>query len=214
LDAALDDFPGLVPAGRRGRRPKKGKRQPSLKARASQAGVAGWTLTEVRGYGGERQQLWLLTGVSLGYRSGLAPVPVRWVRVVDPPGQVRTEALFSTDVSLAAATIVAWFVLRWNVEVTFEESRRHLGVEMQRQGSDWAIARTTPALWGLFSRVCLMAHRLLATDTLPLQSTAWYAKSEATFSDVLAWVRRACWAYRYFSASRPRVAPHLTVMRG
>jgi hypothetical protein len=201
VDAALFDFPEPVPAGRRGRRPRKGKRQPSLKVRASQAGAAGWTLTEVRWYGGERKQLWLLTGVSLWHRSGLAPVPIRWVLAVDPEGQARTEAFFSTDVNLAAETIVAWLVLRWNVEVTFEESRRHLGVETQRQWSDLAIARTTPVLLGLFSLVCLMAHRLLATNTLPLQSTAWYAKSEAAFSDVLAWVRRACWACRYFDAS-------------
>ena len=45
-------------------------------------------------------------------------MPIRWVLVVDPQGQARTEAFFSTDVSLAAETIVAWFVLRWNVEVT------------------------------------------------------------------------------------------------
>jgi putative transposase ISC1217 len=156
---------------------------------------------------GSRKQLWLLTGVSLWYRSGLAPVPIRWVLAVDPEGQARTEAFFSTDVSLAAETIVAWFVLRWNVEVTFEESRRHLGVETQRQWSDLAIARTTPMLLGLFSLACLMAHRLLATDSLRLQSTAWYAKSEATFSDVLASVRRACWTYRYFNASRSKAEP-------
>ena len=113
-------------------------------------------------------------------------MPIRWVLVVDPQGQARTEAFFSTDVNLTAETIVEWLVLRWNVEVTFEESRRHLGVETQRQWSNLAIARTTPVLFGLFSLVCLRAHRLLATDSLPLQSTAWYAKSEATFSDVLA----------------------------
>jgi hypothetical protein len=207
VDAALYDFPAPVPAGRRGRKPRKGKRQMSLKARASQAGTAGWTLTAVRWYGGERKRLWLLTGVSLWYSSGLAPVPIRWVLVVDPQGQARTEALFSTDVNLAAEMIVAWFILRWNVEVTFEESRRHLGVETQRQWSDWAIIRTTPVLLGLFSLACLMAHRLLATDALPLQSTAWYAKSEATFSDVLAWVRRACWACRYFNGSRDQTEP-------
>ncbi len=207
LDAVLYDFPEPVPAGRRGRKPKKGQRQPSLKARASQPGAPGWTLTVVRWYGGERKRVWLLTGISLWYSSGLTPLPIRWVLVVDPQGQARTEAFFSTDVSLTAETIVEWFVLRWNVEVTFEESRRHLGVETQRQWSDLAIARTTPVLLGLFSLVCLMAHRLLATDSLPLQSTAWYAKSEATFSDVLAWVRRVCWACRYFNASRSKAEP-------
>lgn len=52
--------------------------------------------------------------------------------------------------------IIEYFVLRWNIEVTFEESRAHLGVETQRQWSDKAIARTTPLLMGLFSVVTLM----------------------------------------------------------
>ena len=68
-------------------------------------------------------------------------------------------AIFSTDVERPVALILAQFVRRWNVEVTFEETRRHLGVETQRQWSDLAIARTTPALFALVSLVCLMAHR-------------------------------------------------------
>ena len=36
---------------------------------------------------------------------------------------------------------------------------------------------------------------------LPLRLTAWYRKSEATFSDVLAMVRRTLWAEKYFQQS-------------
>ena len=43
-----------------------------------------------------------------------------------------------------------------------EEARRHLGLETQRQWSDLAILRTTPALLGLFSLVTLWAARLEA----------------------------------------------------
>jgi hypothetical protein len=53
------------------------------------------------------------------------------------------------------------FRLRWQVEVTFEEVRAHLGVETQRQWLDKAIARTTPAWFTLFSIVALFAHELL-----------------------------------------------------
>ena len=56
--------------------------------------------------------------------------------------------------------ILEWFVLRWQLEVTFHEVRTHLGVETQRQWSDLAIARTTPALLGLFSWTTLAAHAL------------------------------------------------------
>jgi hypothetical protein len=87
--------------------------------------------------------------------------------------------------------MVTAFVRRWNVKVTFEESRRQLGIETQRQWSDRAIARTTPVLFGLCSLVCLIAHRLIAAGaTLVPRTTAWDAKAEATFADVLAFVRR------------------------
>ena len=33
----------------------------------------------------------------------------------------------------SAKQIVAWFVQRWQLEVTFEEARAHLGVETQHQ---------------------------------------------------------------------------------
>ena len=52
------------------------------------------------------------------------------------------------------------FFKRWSLEVTFEESRQILGVETQRQWSDKAIERTTPALFGLFSLVTLFSHAL------------------------------------------------------
>ncbi len=44
---------------------------------------------------------------------------------------------------------------RWSLEVTFEESRAHLGIEMHRQWSDLAIERSTPLLFGLYSLVTL-----------------------------------------------------------
>lgn len=74
-------------------------------------------------------------------------------------------------------------------------------METQRQWSDLSIARTTPVLMGLFSLVCLIVHHLTATIQLVPASTAWYLKTEATFSDVLALVRRAIWAEKYFDRS-------------
>lgn len=89
--------------------------------------------------------------------------------------------------------IVAWFVQRWQLEVTFEEARAHLGVETQRQWSDLSIMRTTPALLGLFSLVTLFAHQLLQGQELPVRQAAWYTKALPTFSDTLAFVRQHLW---------------------
>ncbi len=44
---------------------------------------------------------------------------------------------------------------------------------------------------------------------MPLRLTAWYRKTEATFSDVLAMVRRALWAEKYFRQSTVREEPIL-----
>ena len=58
--------------------------------------------------------------------------------------------------------ILEWFVRRWQMEVTSQETRKHLGMETQRQWADLAISRTTPILLGLFSLVTLLANHLQA----------------------------------------------------
>jgi hypothetical protein len=85
--------------------------------------------------------------------------------------------------------------------VTFAEVRRHLGVETQRQWSDPAIERTTPALLGLFSLVTLWANDLYATAAPTPRIASWYPKPLLTFSDALAAVRRALWIPDDFQTS-------------
>ena len=62
--------------------------------------------------------------------------------------------------TLEAAAIVLTYAQRWTLEVSFAQVRAHLGVEIQRQWSDLAIALTTPTLLGLFSLITLLANRL------------------------------------------------------
>ena len=64
--------------------------------------------------------------------------------------------------------------------------RLHLGVETQRQWSDFGIARTTPSLFGLFSLVTLAAHELYREEAFSPRSAAWYCKPLPTFWDSLA----------------------------
>lgn len=94
-------------------------------------------------------------------------------------------------------------MLRWNIEVTFEETRAHLGIETQRQWSDKAIARTTPLLMGLFSFITLVAFSMHQTKALvSMEAASWYdKKGELTFSDIIAVVRRSIWSNKYFSKS-------------
>lgn len=110
-------------------------------------------------------------------------------------GEFQPQALLCTDPAVAAPLIVPWFVLRWQLEVTFQEAQAHLGLETQRQWSDQAIARTTPLLLGLFSWVALVAHRLWNGGTIPVRTAAWYDKSRPTFSDASALVRQRLWCH-------------------
>jgi hypothetical protein len=100
-----------------------------------------------------------------------------------------------TDLDADPEDILRWFVMRWQLEVSFQEMRRHLGFETQRQWSDLAIRRTTPALLGMFSLVTLLAHRQLRQAAGALRpQAAWYHKAHPTFSDALASVRKKLWA--------------------
>ncbi len=53
---------------------------------------------------------------------------MRWVIIRDPQSKFEPQAIFSTRTEATAKQIVEWFRKRWQVEVTFEESRRHLGI--------------------------------------------------------------------------------------
>jgi hypothetical protein len=200
LDSRLFDFPEPQAKSKRGKKPAKGKRLPKLSELAEDPQQP-WLEQEISWYGGETKKVKLLTGVCLWHTNGYPPVKIRWVLIVDPEGKFRTEAFFSTDTAQSPERIVEVFVMRWNIEVTFEEVRRHLGVETQRQWSDLAIARTTPMLMALFSLVCLIAMQLLQGKTMPLHQTSWYTKQNAAFSDVLAFVRRAIWSHKYLHNS-------------
>jgi len=200
LDAALYDPAPPREPGTKGRPRVKGERQPTLALRLLDPDTFWETLT-VPWYGGKTAQVEVATGTAVWYHAGEPTVPLRWVLLRDPAGQFEPQALLSTDPTVPPAQIVAWFVARWPLEVTFQEVRSHLGVETQRQWSDLAILRTTPALLGLFSLVTLFAQARLDGQPLPVRQAAWYAKTAPTFSDTLAFVRQLLWPIAVFSTS-------------
>jgi len=192
LDARLFGPPSLGTGKRVGRPALVGQRLSNLEQVARQSSTF-WQRSQVAWYEGRRKVLDWTTGTALWYSTGTVPLPIRWLLVRDPAGKLPTRAYFSTDLEQPAPTIVTDVVKRWSIEVTFEESRAHLGVETQRQWNDLAIERTTPALFGLFSLVVLLGQALYPHGQLPLPQSAWYHKPEASFSDVLALVRWALW---------------------
>ena len=204
LDAALyDPAPPRLP-GTVGRPRKKGARRPTL-SELLVAESTPWQALVVPGWYGAGERLIEITSATAVWRhAGLPVVPIRWVLIRDPERRFAPQALLCTDLAQDPAQIVAWFVRRWSVEVTFQEARAHLGLETQRQWSDKAIARTTPCLLALFSIVTLLAGRLPARERRHMTSAAWYRKPQPTFSDALAAVRRAIWREQGLATSLGR----------
>jgi hypothetical protein len=202
LDANLFAFPPQKRKGR-GRPPIKGKRLKKLSTVLNDPKLS-WHRHRVSlWYGRTNRIVEIASGTAIWYRGGTPPVPIRWLLVRDPKGELEPQAFLATDRDARPCDILAWFVSRWQVEVTFEETRAHLGVETQRQWSDKAILRTTPALLALFSIVTLWTHKLAKSRKLVPRTAAWYPKAFLTFSDAIAAVRREIWAHQISFMSPP-----------
>lgn len=203
-NARLFDLPPENPPKRRGRKRVIGERYPVLKDLIQDPDTA-WQQLEVHAYG-QIHRVWIITQIALWHTYGKPPLKGRAVWLYDPTGTWENCVLFASDPSASAQQVIEWFGKRWNVEVTFEEVRSHLGFETQRQWNPLAILRSSPAILGLFSFVTLVAHYLLGDQPLPIRSAAWYDKPQATFSDVLAYVRRYLWTHTIFPSSHSRLS--------
>jgi hypothetical protein len=205
LDAALYAPAPKHKSPKRGRPRKKGKRLPTLQQVLKDTQTCWKKVVIPSWYGEGRREVEITSDTAVWFHNGMPPLPIRWVLIRDPKGKFKSQALLCTDLNKEPEQILKWFVMRWQLEVTFHEVRDHLGVETQRQWSDWAIARTTPALLGLFSLVTLLANTHTQKGKIPIRQAAWYCKPWPTFSDALALVRQEVWQHRYFQLSQERL---------
>ena len=202
MDAAVYEPAPARRTGQLGRPRKNGKRLPNLEQVANQSKTV-WQRQGVRcGYGETNRLIEIVSSTAVWYHRGQPALPIRWVIVRDPLGKCKTQALLCTDLEAASVQIVAWFIQRWPLEVTHRAVREQLGVETQRQWSDQASARTTPALFGWFSLVTILAHALAQQGNVLARQTAWYTKPLPTVSDALAAVRCELWRCPTFHGSQ------------
>ncbi len=191
LDAVLHEPPPQRTKHTIGRPRVVGQRLPSLE-QVLQDPQTVWQKLTLDWYGQGVRTLEICSGTALWYRYGYDPLPIRWVLTRDPEGKRPPKAIFSTDLTQMSEQVVGDFMKRWSLEVTFEESRAHLGIETQRQWSDQAIERSTPLLFG---------QTLHPDGQVPIAQVAWYGKQAATFRDVLALVRGHLWGQGTFPTS-------------
>src|SRR6516225_5496229 len=119
LDANLFAF---APPKRKGRgRPAiKGKRLRKLSAVLKDPKIS-WQRCRISlWYGRTNRLVEITSGTALWYRAGVPPVPIRWLLVRDPKGELDPQAFLATELDARPQDILAWFVRRWQVEVTFD----------------------------------------------------------------------------------------------
>jgi DDE superfamily endonuclease len=190
LDARTFEFPEEKKGHKKGRKKLVGKRLPTFKMMLEDSSQI-WDTLEILWYGGRNKKIDILNGTCLWYGYGIRPVPIKWVLIRDSNTKGEVALLFSTDLSVSSIEIIGSFVKRWQLEVTFEEARRHLGMETQRQWSDKAIDRVTPCILASYSLINLTAMEMTKSkdENISIQTSSWYKKTHVTFSDVLAYLR-------------------------
>jgi len=125
--------------------------------------------------------------------------PLRVVVMEALKGGRGQEAFYSTFHDASAKQVIAWYAQRWSIEVTFHDSKQHLGFEQPQGWSRKAAERTAPLAMLLYSLIVLwfakQGHRLYKPLDCP-----WYkAKTEPSFADMLTTLRRQSVRQKVFS---------------
>ena len=132
LNARLYDAP---PAPKAGRPRRRGKKLPTPKKMlARRCRRIEWSI-----YGRNE------TARVADAEARMFAVPERALRIVAVEaltGGRGMEAFYSTVVDATAEQILTWYSMRWSVEVTFHDSKQHLGFEEPQGWSEKAVQRT------------------------------------------------------------------------
>jgi hypothetical protein len=210
LDAALWTRPRRRIPGQIGRPRKRGKRVPAPQVLA--AGWRRWRPLPVTLYGRPvTPHIFALTAL---WYAALPEHAIRIVVVRDPMGRRQDEAFFCTDPAVTEGFILEGYARRWTLEVTFHDTKQHLGFADPQAQTATAVRRTAPIAGLVYALILLWyaghVHPDVATGHRPLAwpDRPWYrAKTTPSFPDMLAALRRAGWR-RYLSASPSSTHPH------
>lgn len=183
LDARLYEAPPAPKPGRRGRPRRRGKKLPTPKQMLSQR----CRRMELSIYGRTES-------ARVAEAEGrMFAVPERALRIVAVEalaGGRGMEAFYSTMLDATAEQVLTWYSMRWSVEVTFHDSKQHLGFEDPQGWSEEAVQRTAPMAMLLYS-VIVHWYALEGRGHESLSIAPWYThKSHASFADMLATLKR------------------------
>lgn len=218
-DAAFYDKPTEQPA--RGRRRLKGDRLRSPKQLIADDRTR-WQSVTAQLYGRE-VALQIKEQVGMWY-SVTHTRQVRMVVTRDPRGRIESRAYFATDLTLSVEEILETFAQRWALEVTFQMTKQHLGLEDPQNGwwrrqsrkrhrrkkpgpqpkgkrGSQAVLHTVPFIFCNYGVVLLWYFKNGKPEEdveRVCKKSPWMRKkkTEPSFTDMLAALRREFWYAR------------------
>jgi len=116
--------------------------------------------------------------------------PLRVVAVEAVKGGRGQEAFYSTSCEATAEEVIAWYAMRWSVEVAFHDSKQHLGFQEPQGWSRRAVERTAPLAMLLYSLIVLWFAREGHRRWRPLECPWYVSKIDPSLADMLATLRR------------------------
>ena len=183
LDARLYDAAAPMPKGRKGRPRKRGPQLPTpqrmLDERARRVELCIY---------GRHELARLCDAVARVF--ALPERPLRIVAVEALAGGRGREAFYSTRVDATAEQVLTWYASRWSVEVTFHDSKQHLGFEEPQGWTRRAVERTAPMAMLLYSLIVCWYCRVGHHDYCPLPRPWYTSKPHESFADMLGTLRR------------------------
>ncbi len=116
--------------------------------------------------------------------------PLRVVAVEAIQGGRGQEVFYSTCHTAGAEEVIGWYAMRWSIEVSFHDSKQHLGFEQPQGWTRRAVERTAPMAMVLYSLIVLWfaseGHRYYRARPCP-----WYtSKTDPSFADMHVALRR------------------------
>lgn len=117
--------------------------------------------------------------------------PLRIVAIEPLVGQRGKQAFYSTVHDADAQQVLAWYAMRWAIEVTFHDSKQHLGFEQPQGWTRKAAQRTAPMAMLLYTLVILWFHRHGRRLYQPIDRPWYPSKTQPSFADMLATLKQA-----------------------
>jgi len=122
-----------------------------------------------------------------GYLYNAPKRAVKVVAIEHQRGGRGREVFYSTETDATAIMILLWFSWRWPIEVTFHDSKQHLGLGEAENRKTRAVRRTVPTGLLMYTLIVLW-HECIRKKPAPTLRK-WSGKEHASFPEMLAALR-------------------------